>query len=121
MDKSNRQALAYDLANTIATGPSGMRAEDLALYRLWMSTWVLPKLVALQPELDGLNYRAATSREQPFFLPMERGSMVRVTTNADTKETKDGFLVSKNADGSWLVQYHDHMQSNIDRRWIEVL
>lgn len=67
---------ALELARTVVEGPyltsAGTDADRERLkadYRLWMSTWVLPQLKALVPELADLDFHACTSQKQTVYLP----------------------------------------------------
>lgn len=66
-----RKLRSLELARTVARGPCFLEASeaDAVRYRLWMSTWVLPELVAPIPELKTLEYHACGSMVQVPELP----------------------------------------------------
>jgi len=66
MPNKSRQAKAYRLLKDVARGPAsiGHDVEAKRNYNLWVSTWVLPTLVDLIPELKGAEIRVATTEDQ---------------------------------------------------------
>ena len=64
---NTRKQRAIEAFKTAARGPSiHLTAEQEKSYRLWASTWILPRMVDLIPELKGFEYRYACSGLQPW-------------------------------------------------------
>jgi hypothetical protein len=59
-----RRARAYQLLNDVARGPASLNEKDKANYNLWVSTWILPKIVELIPELKGSEIKVCTAESQ---------------------------------------------------------
>ena len=53
MPNKTRKNRARELLERLEKGPQGMSVteRERAVYRLWVTTWVLPELVHLVPEL----------------------------------------------------------------------
>lgn len=51
-----RKQQAVELLNLVANGPASIQENphDRRMYEMWVTTWVLPKLIRLQPELKRL-------------------------------------------------------------------
>lgn len=47
-----RKATAYDLLRTASRGPAMPCSQEE--YYLWTSTWLIPKIIKLVPELKGV-------------------------------------------------------------------
>lgn len=56
MSAKTRKQEAIELLNLVASGPANIQENphDRRAYELWVTTWVLPKLIRLQPELKRL-------------------------------------------------------------------
>ncbi len=59
---------ARALAYKVAKGPASLDGGTLtrAGYNLWMSTWILPEIVELIPQLKDFEYRPITTVTQDF-------------------------------------------------------
>lgn len=66
MAKSKKQA-AEDLWQDATRGPILDDEKTRRLYRLWSTTWLLPKLVQLVPELNGRTLPVITSEPDEFW------------------------------------------------------
>jgi hypothetical protein len=60
----SKKALAHELAVSVMRGPANLTPEQKPLYNLWMSTWLLPKMQTLIPQLERMEYQFASSAEQ---------------------------------------------------------
>jgi hypothetical protein len=66
MAETKRQ-MADDLWQTATRGPVLRNEQTRRLYRLWSTTWLLPKLVKLVPELKDRRLPVITSEPDDFW------------------------------------------------------
>jgi hypothetical protein len=68
--RTTRKQKANELMRLVAKGPASFM-DDPALaqsYRLWSSSWLLPLIVELVPELRGRDdWQVASSAPQPYL------------------------------------------------------
>lgn len=65
MRTKTKVSKAHDVLKTLMTGPSHLTDAQRAGYNLWLSTWVVPKLAELIPQLgEKLEYTALSSETQ---------------------------------------------------------
>lgn len=65
MRTKTKVSKAHSVLSTLMTGPAHLTDDQRAGYNLWLSTWVVPQLAELIPQLgDKLEYRALSSEKQ---------------------------------------------------------
>lgn len=72
MPRTSKKAEAHQLLTSLLSGPNDIANGPATItpdtYNLWVSTWILPRLQHLIPELTRAEFRYATSQPQPVII-----------------------------------------------------
>ncbi len=65
----SKTSKAHAVLSSIMQGPASLPEAERKNYNLWVSTWIVPQLAELIPQLgEKLDYRALSSENQKPFI-----------------------------------------------------
>lgn len=67
MSRITRRHKASELLHTAVQGPAFNDEKSRRIYRLWSTTWLIPNLPRLIPELKDVKLPPITSEPDPFW------------------------------------------------------